>query len=129
MLSSRNLLNPANGKTIVFPSQDMVLGINFLTRHKPSAKGEGKRYSSPEEVVMACESKACDYEALIRVPIAKRPVWNGVGKPIEAAPGEPVTTTAGRLILNEALPADVPYINFRDGRQGTPRPDRIHLQD
>ncbi|MEN6477632.1 MAG: DNA-directed RNA polymerase subunit beta', partial [Rectinema sp.] len=115
MLSSRNLLNPANGKTIVFPSQDMVLGINFLTRHKPSAKGEGKRYSSPEEVVMACESKACDYEALIRVPIAKRPVWNGVGKPIEAASGEPVTTTAGRLILNEALPADVPYINFAMG--------------
>ena len=121
MLSSRNLLNPANGKTIVFPSQDMVLGINFLTRHKPGAKGENKRFSSPEELVMACESKACDYEALVRVPVAKRPIWNGVNKPLLGTAGAPLTegatvvTTAGRILLNEALPADVPYINFQMG--------------
>jgi len=61
MLSSRNLLNPANGKTIVFPSQDMVLGINFLTKDKVKGKGEGRRYSSSEEAVMACEAKALDW--------------------------------------------------------------------
>ncbi|MDP3177141.1 MAG: DNA-directed RNA polymerase subunit beta', partial [Spirochaetaceae bacterium] len=120
MLSSRNLLDPANGKTIVYPSQDMVLGINFLTRHKPGARGEGKRYSSPEEVLMACESRACDYEALIRVPIRKRPIWNHVSKILESAEigsveTTVVETTAGRILFNEAMPAEVPYINYAMG--------------
>ncbi|HUW41997.1 MAG TPA: DNA-directed RNA polymerase subunit beta' [Rectinemataceae bacterium] len=115
MLSSRNLLDPANGKTIVYPSQDMVLGINFLTRHKPGSKGEGKRYSSPEEVLMACEVGACDYEAVIKVPLAKRPIWNGVNRPLEVAEGAVVETTAGRILFNEAMPPDVPYVNYALG--------------
>jgi DNA-directed RNA polymerase subunit beta' len=115
MLSSRNLLNPANGKTIVFPSQDMVLGINFLTRHKPGGKGEGRRYSSPEEVVMACESKACDYAAVVKVPIKKRPIWNGVSKELELPAGAVLETTAGRILLNDAMPPEVPYLNFALG--------------
>ncbi|MGO8692137.1 MAG: DNA-directed RNA polymerase subunit beta' [Rectinemataceae bacterium] len=115
MLSSRNLLDPANGKTIVYPSQDMVLGINFLTRHKPGTKGEGRRYSSPEEVLMACEVGACDYEAVIKVPIAKRPIWNGVNRPLEVAAGDVLETTAGRILFNEAMPPEVPYVNYALG--------------
>jgi DNA-directed RNA polymerase subunit beta' len=115
MLSSRNLLNPANGKTIVFPSQDMVLGINFLTRHKPKVKGEGKRYSSPEELLMACEALSCDYEAVVKVPVTKRPIWNGVNKPIEIGSDNLLDTTAGRILLNESMPAEVPYINYQMG--------------
>src|SRR5512147_1554941 len=91
MLSARNLLNPANGKTIVFPSQDMVLGINFLTKEKKGVKGEGRRYSSKEELVMACEAKACDWEARVRVPVAKHPHNGAV-----------IETTAGRTMLNDA---------------------------
>lgn len=56
MLSSNNLLNPANGSPIVFPSQDMVLGINYLTRQKDGVLGEGKRFSSIDEVLMALEA-------------------------------------------------------------------------
>jgi DNA-directed RNA polymerase subunit beta' len=115
MLSSRNLLNPANGKTIVFPSQDMVLGINFLTRHKPGVKGEGRRFSSPEELLMACEAKSCDYEAVVKVPVTKRPIWNGVNKVIEIGPDSLLDTTAGRILLNESMPAEVPYINYQMG--------------
>ncbi len=115
MLSSRNLLNPANGKTIVFPSQDMVLGINFLTRHKPGVKGEGRRFSSPEELLMACEAKSCDYEAVVKVPVTKRPVWNGVNKSIEIGSDSLLDTTAGRILLNESMPAEVPYINYQMG--------------
>jgi DNA-directed RNA polymerase subunit beta' len=100
MLSARNLLNPANGKTIVFPSQDMVLGINFLTKEKKGVKGEGRRYSSPEELIMACEAGACDWEARVRVPVDKHP-----------HSGEIVETTAGRILLNQALPQQVPFIN------------------
>ncbi len=114
MLSSRNLLNPANGKTIVFPSQDMVLGINFLTKDKAKGKGEGRRYSSSEEAVMACEARALDWEALIKVPVAKTPVWTAVGKEVEVKDGL-LVTTAGRLLLNDALPPEVPFINFQMG--------------
>ena len=95
MLSARNLLNPANGKPIVFPSQDMVLGIYYLTRHKPGAKGEGRLLSSRNEVQMAVEAGSIDYQALIRVP------YNG----------KIVETTAGRLILNDELPEEIGFVN------------------
>ncbi|MDR1252426.1 MAG: DNA-directed RNA polymerase subunit beta' [Treponema sp.] len=122
MLSARNLLNPANGKTIVFPSQDMVLGINFLTRIKPNARRPGSSkletrdrvpcYSTMEEILMAVESKALDWEALIRVKPTKFPIWDKAGR--EAGPGEDgaIETTAGRLVFNEELPPEIPFINY-----------------
>jgi DNA-directed RNA polymerase subunit beta' len=112
MLASRNLLDPANGKTIVYPSQDMVLGINFLSRPKHGVKGENKRFTTSEEVVMACEADACDYQAEVKVPVKKDVVWNKFGKAIELPPNRVITTTAGRLLLNEALPAEVPFVNY-----------------
>ncbi len=95
MLSSRNLLNPANGKPIVFPSQDMVLGINYLTRAREGGKGEGKVFSSPEEVLLALDARSIEYAALIKVP------YNG----------ETIETTAGRLLLNMDLPEEIEYVN------------------
>ena len=100
MLSARNLLDPANGKTIVYPSQDMVLGIYYLTKIKPSGKGTGKRFSSVEEVLLAAESKSIDYESEIQVPIMKAP-YNGAI----------VKTTPGRIIFNEEMPDEVEYVN------------------
>ena len=58
MLSSNNLLDPANGKPIVFPSQDMVLGINYLTREMKDAKGTGKFFDNVSELIMAIEAEA-----------------------------------------------------------------------
>ncbi|MFW5775757.1 MAG: DNA-directed RNA polymerase subunit beta', partial [Spirochaetota bacterium] len=95
MLSSRNLLDPANGRPIVFPSQDMVLGINYLTRHRDGGRGEGKVFSSPEEVLLALDAKSIEYAALIKVPFN----------------GEMIETTAGRLILNMELPEEIEYVN------------------
>jgi len=112
MLSARNLLNPANGKTIVFPSQDMVLGINFLTKIKKNAKGQGRRYSSSEEVLMAVESKALEWEALIKVRPSKLPVWSKTGVEAELGKDGLIETTAGRIVFNEELPAEVPFINY-----------------
>ena len=112
MLSSRNLLDPANGKTIVYPSQDMVLGINFLSRPKKGVAGEGKRYSSTNELLMACESGACDYQAEVKVPAPKDIVWNKVGKAIDLPENRTILTTAGRILLNEALPSIIPYVNY-----------------
>jgi len=117
MLSSRNLLDPANGKTIVYPSQDMVLGINFLTRHKAAVKGEGRRFSSPDELLMACEAKACDYEAVVKVPVTRRPVWHKVGVETDVPANDVIETTAGRYLFNEAMPPEVPYVNYAMGEK------------
>ena len=100
MLSARNLLDPANGKTIVYPSQDMVLGIYYLTKVKPSGKGTGKRFSSFNEVMMAVEQDNIEYQSLIKVPVQKAP-HNGAL----------VETTAGRLLFNDQMPEEVPYVN------------------
>jgi DNA-directed RNA polymerase subunit beta' len=122
MLSARNLLNPANGKTIVFPSQDMVLGINFLTRIKTNAKRPGSAkpetkdripfYSSAEEVLMAVEGKSLDWEAAIRVKPVKFPVWDKVGNVVNLTKNSTIVTSAGRLVFNEELPAEIPFINY-----------------
>ncbi|MCL2758767.1 MAG: DNA-directed RNA polymerase subunit beta' [Treponema sp.] len=122
MLSARNLLNPANGKTIVFPSQDMVLGINFLTRIKTGAKRKGydkteskdkiPYYSSSEEVHMAVDRKTLDMEAAIRIKSPQNLVWDKIGHLVDLDKGGTIVTSAGRLIFNEELPLDIPYINY-----------------
>jgi DNA-directed RNA polymerase subunit beta' len=112
MLSARNLLNPANGKTIVFPSQDMVLGINFLTRIKPNSKGQGRHYSSTEEILMAVEAKSLDWEAAIKVKPPKFPIWNKAGWEFKAGDDGLIETTAGRLVFNEEMPPEIPFINY-----------------
>ncbi|MCL2800585.1 MAG: DNA-directed RNA polymerase subunit beta' [Treponema sp.] len=122
MLSARNLLNPANGKTIVFPSQDMVLGINFLTRIKPNAKRPGSDtpgkkdkipfYSSPEEVQMAVDRKSLDWTAAIRLRPPKSPIWDKAGNVVAPDKDGTVVTSAGRLVFNDELPADIPFINY-----------------
>jgi DNA-directed RNA polymerase subunit beta' len=96
MLSARNLLDPANGKTIVYPSQDMVLGIYYLTKVKPSGKGTGKRFSSVDEVMLAAENHSIDWQAMIKVPYK----------------GELVETTPGRLVFNEEMPEGVEFVNY-----------------
>jgi DNA-directed RNA polymerase subunit beta' len=100
MLSARNLLDPANGKTIVSPHQDMVLGIYYLTKVKPGAKGTGKRFSSTSEVLLSADSHYLDWQALVKVPVDKAP-YNGTL----------IETTAGRIRFNEAMPDDVEYRN------------------
>jgi DNA-directed RNA polymerase subunit beta' len=121
MLSVRNLLNPANGKTIVFPSQDMVLGINFLTRIKSKAKRPGSFkaktedripvYSTVEEILMAVEAKSLEWEAVIKTKPPKTPVWDKVGHEASLQDGL-IETTAGRLVFNEELPSEIPFINY-----------------
>ncbi|MBN1620960.1 MAG: DNA-directed RNA polymerase subunit beta' [Endomicrobiales bacterium] len=101
VLSTKNLLDPANGNPITVPTQDMVLGINYLTRVRQDAKGSGKYFSTPEEVLMALDNKSVEYQALVKIKID--------GKYIE--------TTAGRIILNEDFPKEVGFINYELGEK------------
>ncbi len=110
MLSARNLLDPANGGTIVYPSQDMVLGIYYMTSVKPHAKGEGKRFSSSDEVRMAAECGNIEWQAKIKVPAPKDSFKEG-----EFKKGDLIETTAGTLAFNEAMPDEVNYVNEQYG--------------
>lgn len=95
MLSTQNILSPASGKVIMTPSQDMVLGLYYITNEVKGAKGEGKVYGSKEEVILALENKKVDIHAKIKVKIK--------GKFIE--------TTPGRVLLNSILPEEYKFVN------------------
>ncbi len=93
MMSTNNILSPASGKPIIVPSQDMVLGIYYLTREMPYSKGEGKIFSSPDEVRIAYDAGEIDLHAKIKVRID----------------GARVETTVGRVILFDACPEGIPF--------------------
>ena len=93
MMSTNNILSPANGKPIIIPSQDIVLGIYYLTRARKNVKGEGMIFSGPEEVRSAIDAKAIALHAKIKVRIT----------------GELKETTAGRVILSEIIPEEISF--------------------
>ena len=121
LLSARNLLDPANGNTIVAPSQDMVLGIYYMTAIKPNARGTGKRFSNPDEVRMAAETGNIEWQALIKVPAPKNSFNSAALKAKgddafvigtqDFNEGDLIETSAGRLAFNEAMPDGVDYVN------------------
>ncbi len=104
MLGSQNILNPANGTPITVPSQDMVLGLYYITKIRPNAKGEGMNFYGPEEVIVALNEKAIELHSLINVRLPK-------DKNDESKGYEMVKTTAGRIIVNQYVPEEVPYVN------------------
>ncbi len=95
MISSLNLLKPATGMPVISINQDIILGCYWLSKISPKAKGEGKMFGSPEEALIAYEFGQIDLRACIKVRIE--------GKFIE--------TSVGRIIFNEALPSDYPFVN------------------
>ena len=97
MLSATNLLDPANGKPIVFPSQDMVLGVNYLTREMKNAKGQNHFYDSLSEIELAIDSGILSYNAKIRYRLPN---------------GEKIETTPGRVIFNSVLPEGIEFQNL-----------------
>ena len=109
MLASHNILNPANGAPIAVPSQDMVLGLYYITKGKKSTesdvvKGEGSIYYSPEEVIIAYNEKKLDLHAHIKV---KSYDLNAQRQPELML----IETTCGRVMFNEKVPRAVGYIN------------------
>ena len=104
MLGSHNILNPANGTPITVPSQDMVLGLYYITKARPNVKGTGMSFYGPEEVIIALNEKAIDIHAKISVRLPKDKLNPEAGT-------ELVETTPGRIIVNQLVPQAVPYIN------------------
>ncbi len=107
MLSTHNLLNPKDGKPVVTPTQDMVLGSYYLTLEREGAPGEGKVFASPEEVLLAYDAGAVSLHARIRVRL---PAGYADGRD-GASTGGLVETTVGRVIFNEHLPPALRFVN------------------
>lgn len=108
MLSARNLLDPANGNAIVYPSQDMVLGIYYMTSVKPNAKGTGKRFATADEVRMAAENGIIEWQSMVKVPAPKD---SSEAFSESFKKGELIETSAGILAFNEEMPDEVDYVN------------------
>ncbi len=103
MLQSHNILNPANGAPITVPSQDMVLGLYYISKIRPGAKGEGLVFYGPEEAIIAHNEGKCDLHAQVKVCVD------------DIVDGKPtrhmVETSVGRVIVNGIIPAEVGYVN------------------
>ena len=103
MLQSHNILNPANGAPITVPSQDMVLGLYYITKIRPGAKGEGLTFYGPEEAIIAHNEGKCDLHAQVKVIVD------------DIVDGKPerhmVETSVGRVIVNGIIPNEVGYVN------------------
>jgi DNA-directed RNA polymerase subunit beta' len=117
MLSTNNILSPANGRPIATPTQDMVLGIYYLTTQSganASTKDEElPSYASVAEAVMAFDAGALDLQARVKIRIENTEPPHGWPVPEGWEAGQPFTliTTLGRALFNEALPADYPFVN------------------
>jgi DNA-directed RNA polymerase subunit beta' len=104
MLASHNILNPANGAPITVPSQDMVLGLYYLTKERKGCKGEGQYFYSPEEVIIAHNEGKLDLHAIINVKVED---IDENGESIVRM----IKTTTGRVIFNQIVPKEYGYIN------------------
>ena len=103
MLQSHNILNPANGAPITVPSQDMVLGLYYISKIRPGAKGEGLTFYGPEEAIIAHNEGKCDLHAQVKVLVDD--IVDG--KPVKHM----VETSVGRVIVNGIIPKEVGYVN------------------
>ena len=104
MLQSHNILNPANGAPITVPSQDMVLGLYYITKLRPGSLGEGLTFYGPEEAIIAYNEKRVDIHAPIKVLVND---LNDEGQIVKKM----VETSVGRVIVNEIVPEEVGFFN------------------
>ena len=103
MLQSHNILNPANGAPITVPSQDLVLGLYYITKLRPGAKGEGLSFYGPEEAIIAYNDGKCDLHAPVKVLVD------------DIVEGQPVKhiveTSVGRVVVNQIIPDELGFVN------------------
>ena len=121
MLSTNNIFSPSNGNPIISADQDIVLGCYFLTIAKEEQIGEGMRFSSNDEVLMALDTGCINLHSLIKVPLSKGHLIDDGGPVKKAWKGGLVETTAGRVVFNEALPKGMPYYNKQQDKGGLRR--------
>ncbi|MFO7981499.1 MAG: DNA-directed RNA polymerase subunit beta' [Candidatus Aminicenantes bacterium] len=126
MLSTQNILSPANGRPLAIPSQDMVLGCYYLTLLQKEQKGEGRIFSSKEEALIAFENKKIDLHAHIHVRL--KGLFMNLSTyyddqdvltcPVKKVNNELIETTPGRIIFNDIFPDEIPFVNGKLKKKG-----------
>ena len=119
MLSANNILSPANGQPLAVPTQDIVLGVYYLTKDKRGAKGDGRAFANSDEVILALEAGEVETLTPIRLRYTGRVIdLTTAYDDQDVLHTEPITiksqfinTTVGRVIFNDHLPKDMPYVN------------------
>ncbi len=104
LLSPNNLLKPSDGGPVAVPSQDMVLGIYYLTQERPRAKGEGMCFKSPNEAILAYENGAVTLHSKVKVRVQKKTADGKIKSGI-------IESTVGRFIFNEIIPQDLGFVD------------------
>src|SRR3989454_703392 len=126
MLSSRNILSPANGQPLAVPTKDIVLGIYYLTKEKRGTKGEGRSFANSDEVLLALEATEVETLTPVRLRYTGRVIdLTTAYDDQDVLHAEPITvknqfinTTVGRVIFNDHLPKEMPFINGLLRRKG-----------
>jgi len=108
MLSINNIFSPAHGRPVLTSTQDIVLGISYLSKEKPKSKGENRLFSNADEVLVAYEDKEVDLHARIKIKVQS--VWELDEKKLLTDP-KIITTTVGRVIFNQELPEGFGFVN------------------
>ncbi len=119
MLSSNNILSPANGTPITTPSQDMVLGMYYLTKGRKTAKGEGRSFGSSQDVLLAYDMGEVETQSIIKLyysgPVIDLSTAFDNQNLMQAEPviytKQHMDTTVGRVVLNDSLPDEMPFVN------------------
>ena len=119
MMSSNNILSPANGTPITVPSQDIVLGCYYLTKSKPGAKGEGRVFGNVDDVSLALDAGELETLTPIRLRVhgelldlaVARDDQNVLHTEVQQVASKIITTTVGRVVFNNSLPEGLPFIN------------------
>jgi DNA-directed RNA polymerase subunit beta' len=126
MLSSNNILSPANGQPIAVPSQDIVLGCYYLTRERPGMKGEGRLFGSTDEVLLALDAKEVTTQTQIKLRIEgdlidltqEHDTQDVMRATAQENVRRVINTTAGRVIFNDSIPPGLPFINGTMKKKG-----------
>jgi len=119
MMSSKNILSPSNGTPVAVPSQDIVLGCYYLTKAKPGAKGEGRAFACADDVILALEAGEVEtltpirlrYTGALKDMAANRDDQDVIHADVQHVENKIINTTVGRVILNSALPQNIPFVN------------------
>jgi DNA-directed RNA polymerase subunit beta' len=119
MMASNNILSPANGAPIAVPSQDIVLGCYYLTKAKTGARGEGRAFATTDDVLLALEAGEVETLTPIRLRFtgelldlsSARDDQDVLRTDVQEVSGKIISTTVGRVIFNDSLPAGIPFVN------------------
>jgi len=115
MLSTNNILKPADGRPVTMPTQDMIIGHYFLTMERPETAGAGRAFGSIAEAIMAHDLGELSVQAPIKLRLFD--IVAPIGTTMAASGSVLLDTTLGRAIFNEALPSDYAYVNYEVGKK------------